>query len=165
MALVGFMGSGKTLVSNRLAQLSGKDVVSTDALIEAKESRSINEIFRDSGEAYFRKIEKDIVRDVSLQKNVVIDCGGGVVLDDDNIRNLKTNAVLIHLEASPDEIWARVKEETHRPLLQVDDPLARIRDLLTARQPFYNKADRSIPTDGKSIDEVCEDIMRQVGHD
>ncbi len=97
--LVGFMGSGKSLTSNKLAGALGREVYSTDQLIEKREGRGITEIFRDSGESYFRKVEKEVVKDASKENGIILDCGGGVVLDPENITHLKKNGLIFYLSA------------------------------------------------------------------
>ncbi len=158
--LIGFMGVGKSTVAQRLGELLNKEVVSTDILIEKEEGRSIPEIFKSSGEPYFRKIETKIVKQISSRHNLIIDCGGGVVLNPENVSNLKKNGILICLTASVDIIYERVKFDTNRPLLKVADPKKEIRRLLEFRMPFYNQADYIVPTDKKTIDEVCAAIIK-----
>lgn len=160
IVLVGFMGAGKSLVSSKLENLADLRRLSTDDIIEQKENRKISDIFGDSGEPYFRKVERDVVAEVSQQDGLVIDCGGGVVLDDDNIRHLKKNGTVFYLFANPDVIYGRIKDETHRPLLQIDDPQAKIVELLEARKSRYELADHIIDTNNMSVDEVCEEIMK-----
>lgn len=159
IVLVGFMGSGKTLVANKLGSLLKREVISTDHLVEQKEKRRIIRIFQESGEAYFRQVERDVVREVSLKRGVILDCGGGVVLDPDNVTNLKKNGVLIYLSASAEAIWERVKGKKYRPLLDVEDPKAKIKELLDAREPFYKQADHMVDTHGKSVAQICREIM------
>jgi len=146
------------LISKKLAARRKMDVFSTDDIIIAREKRPITKIFEASGEAYFRKIEKEVVRDVSQKKDVIIDCGGGVVLDPENIAVLKTNGIVFYLSATPKEIHARLHHETHRPLLKVDNPEARIEDLLAKREAFYAQADYTIDTNKKSPGQICEEI-------
>jgi shikimate kinase len=159
IVLVGFMASGKTLISNKLAQLLQRDVVSTDNLIEKKDGRPITEIFQGSGETHFRALEKEAVREVSAKEGLILDCGGGVVLDPENISNLKKTGIIIYLSTSPEVIWERVKGKKHRPLLNVEDPKAKIRELLEARRPYYEQADHIVDTNGKSVEQVCSEIM------
>ena len=160
IVLVGFMGSGKTVTSKRLAKQLNREVVSTDKMIEQREGRLIARIFEESGEAYFRRIEKEIVQTVAERQGVVIDCGGGVVLDPENIKRLKKNGIIIYLSASPDSLYRHIKSGRHRPLLNnVDDPRARIRMLLKQRNPYYQQADVTIDTDHKSVGEIAQEIL------
>ena len=162
ISLVGFMGAGKTVVSQKLASMFQRERVSTDDLIVKKEKREISDIFRDEGEAYFREKEKEVIESLKEQSGLVIDCGGGVVLRDENIANLKQNGALIYLSASPDVIFERVKDETHRPLLNVSDPKAKIEKLLNDRMPFYQKADHTLDTNNKTVDDICQEIVELI---
>ena len=96
---------------------------------------------------------------------MIIDCGGGVVLDPENITNLKKNGTLIYLSASAESIWQRVKGRKHRPLLNVEDPQAKIKELLESRKSFYEQADHVVDTNNKTINAVCDEIGRLLGND
>jgi shikimate kinase len=159
IVLAGLMGSGKSMVSNRLAEILHRDVVSIDALIEQKEKRPIAVIFKESGEAYFRDREREVVREVSARRSVIIDCGGGVVLNPANITDLKRHGVLFFLSASAETIYRNIKEHKHRPLLNVPAPKAKIRELIKERKPLYEQADHTVETDHKTIDQVCAEIV------
>ncbi|MDP8261304.1 MAG: shikimate kinase, partial [Candidatus Kappaea frigidicola] len=102
--LVGFMGSGKTAVAKEIAESTDLKYIEMDELIEKKEARSINDIFKDSGEDYFRKVEKEALKEISLADKQVVSCGGGVVIDEANVNLMKDSGVLICLQASPDVI-------------------------------------------------------------
>ncbi|MBI3617325.1 MAG: shikimate kinase [Candidatus Omnitrophica bacterium] len=156
------MASGKTVVSNRLGELLKREVVSIDSIIEKKERKEILEIFDEFGEAYFRKAEKEVIREVSQKENIIIDCGGGVVLDKENIDNLSQNGVIFLLSASPTLIYARIKGKKNRPVLNVKGPLERIKELMRFRQPLYAHADYKIKVDKKTVQQVCEEIMAKL---
>lgn len=164
IVLVGFMGAGKSVTSQALAQRLGMMRVSTDECIVERESRSINEIFEMKGEPYFRQVESQVVRALSERVNVVIDCGGGVVLRKENIEALKKSGVVVYLEASPEVIYDRIKQDSHRPLLNNDDPLKAISDLLSQRMVYYGQADYKVMTDGKTVDQVADEIITFVTH-
>ncbi len=157
--LVGFMGAGKSTIAKELSKQLGYELLSTDALIVDREGKEITDIFKDEGEIYFRKVEKEVVNSVSQKTKVIIDCGGGIVLDPENISNLKKRGIVIYLSATPESIFSRVKDHTHRPLLNVDDPMRVIIDLLGKRQPFYEQANYIINTDNRSIQDVCLEII------
>jgi len=165
IALVGFMGTGKTAVSRALARKLGMKYVSTDDLIEKKEKTSISEIFAEKGEAYFRKAEKNVIKEASLMKGVVIDAGGGAVINPKNVENLKKHAILVCLWAEPEAILERTKKYTHRPLLSVGDPLAKIKELLDRRKPFYERADYHVHTSQMTIDRVVNEIQGAIKND
>jgi len=156
--LAGFMGTGKTSISKKLAQRLKMKYVSTDRMIEEREHRTIADIFAKDGEEYFRSIETSVVRDVSRMKGVVVDTGGGVILRDENIRALSASGTLICLRANVDVIIERTRHYRHRPLLNVEDPKEKIRELLTVRAPQYEKADIHIDTTDRSIQEVVDHI-------
>ena len=154
------MGTGKTAVAKEVSKKLGMKYVSTDDLIEEKEKTSIKDIFANKGEDYFRKVEKEIIRNVSLMENVVVDAGGGVVIDSENIVNLKKKGVVICLWAEPKVILERTKVFTHRPLLDVKNPLEKISKLLNSRKPFYERADYHIHTSKMEAGKVTDEIER-----
>jgi len=162
LVLVGFMGAGKSVVGRALSARLKKAFVDTDEVIEAREGRQITEIFQHSGETYFRKVEKSIVEELSQKQDQVIACGGGVVLDKENVASLKQKGIIFYLKAEPEVILKRTKNYRHRPLLNVEDPKKKIEELLNARQPFYEQADFIIDTSRKSIDEVVEEILQKI---
>lgn len=158
--LVGFMGTGKTSVGRLLAKEKGWDFVDLDELIELKEQRRIVDIFAKEGEPYFRKIEKKVLKEVSTQKKFVVACGGGIVLDKNNIKLMKKTGSLVCLSATSKEILKRVSACSHRPLLNVVKPGQRIELLLKMRQPYYMQADKIIDTSGLSIKQVAARISK-----
>ncbi|MCK4463342.1 MAG: shikimate kinase, partial [Candidatus Omnitrophica bacterium] len=109
IVLLGFMGTGKTVIAKKLAEKTGMQYVSTDELIVEKEGMSINDIFTKKGEPYFRDVEKKVVYDISGLDNVVLDAGGGIVMDLENIRNLRKKGLLVCLWADPKDIYKRTK--------------------------------------------------------
>ena len=158
--LVGFMGTGKTSVGRLLAKKKKFNFLDLDELIEFRERRRIVDIFAKEGEPYFRKVEKKALKEVAGQKKFVVACGGGVVLDKENIQAMKKSGILVCLTAAPKEILKRVSENTQRPLLNVKDPARRIEVLLKMRAPYYMQADKTIDTTGFSIKDVVEKISR-----
>jgi len=162
IVLIGFMGTGKTTVAKRIAGLTKMSYVSTDELIEEKEGMPINDIFLKRGEPHFRKIERAVVKDISDMDRVVVDAGGGVVMDPANMERLKKKGIVICLWAEPAEIYNRTRQYTHRPLLNVKDPMGKIKDLLEKRRPYYERADFHVNTGRFSIDEAADSIIRMV---
>ena len=158
--LVGFMGTGKTSVGRLLAKKKQFNFLDLDELIEFRERRRIVDIFAKEGEPYFRKVEKKALKEVAGQKKFVVACGGGVVLDKENIQAMKKSGILVCLTAAPKEILKRVSANTQRPLLNVKDPARRIEVLLKMRAPYYMQADKTIDTTGLSIKDVVEKISR-----
>jgi len=154
------MGTGKTSVGFQLAKDKGWNFVDLDEVIEFKEQRRIVDIFAKDGEAYFRKVEKKILNQVSTQKKFVVACGGGVVLDKSNLKLMKKTGKMICLSATPEEILKRVSSNNGRPLLNVDKPKKRIELLLKMRAPYYMQADKMIDTSGLSIKQVVKKISK-----
>jgi len=119
IALIGFMGTGKTVVGKAVAEKLGKDFVELDVLIEQKAGKPISEIFQQDGEVAFRELEIEVIKRVTENKKQVIACGGGVILNKINIDRLKKDSVIVYLTASPKVILERVSDDEERPLLQV----------------------------------------------
>ena len=153
------MGTGKTCVSKEQAQLCDMKYISTDKKIEQKEVMSINDIFKEKGETYFRELERDVVKEVSGLDGVVIDAGGGVMIDEDNVKVLKNNGVIFCLQSEPEIILDRMKDEKNRPLLNVDDKLAKINELLEKRAPYYKRADHFIDTTDFNVERITKQII------
>lgn len=158
IVLIGFMGTGKTVVGRRLAQALDRDFIDVDEVVERDAGLTIREIFTRFGEAHFRKLEKDTIRKVSAADNKVIAVGGGAVMDPQNIRNLGEKGLVFCLKASPEVIWERTKKTRARPLLEVDDPMGEILKLLKFRQSYYAQADYVLDTTHLNIDEVVSKI-------
>lgn len=145
IVLTGFMASGKTQISKCIAKMSGFNLIDTDQLIVERMNMSINEIFEKMGESEFRKIESDIIREVSELDNVIISTGGGVVLNKENMDNLRKNGVIVNLAPSFDVIVARLENARRtRPLLK-DDDISQIEKRFNDRLPFYADCDIKIP--------------------
>lgn len=159
IVLFGFMGTGKTRVGRAVAEQLGMTYVDLDDLIEAREGTAISTIFADKGEPYFRQVESQIAAEAAQLEGHVIATGGGIVLNEANVRTLERAGVGICLDATPEAIYERVKNETHRPLLSVDDPMARIRALLEYRRPFYAKVAHTIDTTGKPVEAVVDEVV------
>ncbi len=166
IVLTGFMGTGKTAVGKKTAKALNMQYIDTDEVIEKDVGRKIHRIFEDSGEKYFRGIEAKVVKCVALLDGFVISTGGGVVLKKENMKELEKNGMVICLAASPEVILKRTRSAIYRPLLNVNDPAGKIKELLEKRAPFYKRCSLMIDTSGKSIEEVSVDIIsfaRQAG--
>ena len=161
IALIGFMGTGKTAVAKVLTQKLGKEFIELDAIIVKKAGKSIPEIFHQDGEVCFRELEIEAAREVANKRNAVIACGGGVVLNAINIDRLKKESVIIYLTASPAVILKRTSgDKNGRPLLDVTDRAQQIKTMLKIRQPFYNQAaDIKVNTSGLTIEAVADKIL------
>lgn len=156
------MGAGKSSVGRKLGKRLGLEVLDTDNVVEKNTGMKISEVFREHGEARFRELEREAMKKVSELQGHVIITGGGVVLDKRNIEDLRKNGIIIYLHAAPEVLYERVKHDSHRPLLQVDDPLSRIRELLAQREPFYADNDIEIDTTERGLNEVVKEIIKRV---
>lgn len=165
IVLIGFMGCGKSTLARILSQKLGWPSFSTDAVVEAKAGKKIPEIFQDEGEGHFRHMEHEAVLEVARKQGVIVDCGGGVVLNPKNIEALKKTGTLVFLSCDADVIYKRVKTQPKRPLLDVPDPLAKIKDLLKERQPYYQQADMTMDTSDGDLSRVAQEIIQKVGHE
>lgn len=163
IVLTGFMGTGKTSVSRELSRITGMRVIDMDAEIEKQEGMKISEIFSSFGEPRFREIETEIAKKTASKHDVIISAGGGAVLREENVKALSGTGDIVCLWAEPEEILKRTGRSDDRPLLQVEDPLKKIKELLDFRRPFYEKAGLRIDTDGLSPREVAEEILRRLG--
>ena len=161
IALIGFMGVGKTTVAKVLAYRLGKKLVELDGMIKLRAGKSITDIFRQEGEIAFRKLEIEITRKVAMGSNQVIACGGGIVLNKINIDRLKKRSVIIYLMASPEVIIQRVDaDSTIRPLLLKGNRALIIREMLEFRQPFYDRAaDIKIDTSHLNVAAIVDIII------
>lgn len=158
--LVGFMGVGKSAIGRRVARALGYKFMDSDDLIEKKVGKKIPEIFESEGEARFRAYERDFVESGHPTEGCVVSCGGGLVVQEGMKDLLKTKGVVICLFASVESILERTSRNKNRPLLNVADPEAKVRELLTEREPIYMAAGTCISTDGRTIQEVTQHLER-----
>lgn len=140
IALVGLPGSGKSTVGRQLARRLQLPFVDSDHAIETRLGCSIREYFEREGEERFRDVEAEVIDDLTRSHNGVLSTGGGSVLRPANRQNLKSRGQVIYLKSSPDELFRRLRHDLNRPLLQVADPLSRLRDLFAVRDPLYREA-------------------------
>jgi len=161
--LVGFMGTGKTAVGKALAQKLAMQFLDLDDLIEESQHQKIVDIFAKQGEPYFRDAESDALREVAAREDLVIGCGGGIVLREDNLNLMQESGFLICLDACLEVIHERTKSFEHRPLLNVEAPEFKIKELLEKRAPYYAKIKHHIDTSSLSIEEVVLRILKLIG--
>jgi shikimate kinase len=160
---VGLPGSGKTTIGRQLARRLGLPFVDSDHVIEARLGCSIREFFAREGEENFRDVEQKVLDDLSLTHQGVLATGGGSVLREVNRRHLHERGHVIYLRSTPEDVFRRVRHDTGRPLLQVDDPLARLRALYEARDPLYRAtAHHVIDTGRPSVSTLVNTIMMQL---
>jgi shikimate kinase len=162
--LIGFMGCGKSTVGLRLSYRLRRTIVDTDKEIEKEEKRTISDIFATDGEAYFRNLETDCLRKLNDSAgNQIISVGGGLPVREENRALLHELGQVFYLRAEGETIYERVKDDTTRPLLQVEDPLTRIKTLIEERDPCYRAAaDVVITVDGKSFSQILDEIEEHV---
>ena len=159
LVLMGFMGTGKSAVGRRVAALTGAPFLEMDAELARRAGKSVARIFAEEGEDAFRRMESALAADWGGRSGTVISCGGGVALREENLRALGANGVLVCLTARPEIILARTARSKKRPLLAVEDPERRIRDLLAARAPFYAKIPLQIDTSDVDVDILAERLI------
>ena len=160
---VGLPGSGKTTIGRQLARRLGLPFVDSDHVIEERLGCSIREFFAREGEDSFRDVEQKVLDDLSLAHQGVLATGGGSVLREVNRRHLHERGHVVYLRSTPEDVFRRVRHDTGRPLLQVDDPLGRLRALYEARDPLYREtAHHVIDTGRPSVSTLVNTVMRQL---
>lgn len=164
IVLIGFMGSGKTSVGKALSQMLGIPVLDTDQLIAEQEGMSINDIFAQKGQDYFRQAETNLLRELAFRTDrFVLSVGGGLPLREENRPLLRKVGTVYYLKASVQTLCGRLAGDTERPLLRGEGTLEeKITKILSERESKYeDAADIPVPTDGLSVAEVAEKIYAQ----
>ncbi len=158
--LIGFMGCGKTSVGIRLSYQRRQTMIDTDKWIEKKQKMSISEIFETYGEETFRRMETQCLEElIKTADKQIISVGGGLPMREENHALLKELGKVFYLKVTPETVYERLKDDTTRPLLQVEDPMGRIRALMQQRGPVYEScADVILEVSDKSFDEIVQDI-------
>jgi len=161
IVLIGFMGSGKTTIGTRLAFRYKRVCKDTDALLEKKAGKSINEIFAQEGEEAFRQMETQLLQELCDKGGEwVYSVGGGTPVKQVNQELLKKLGIVVYLKVKPETVYQRLQGDTTRPLLACDDPQSRIRELMEAREEAYqNASDFVVSVDELSADEIIDEIM------
>lgn len=139
VALVGLPGSGKSTVGKQLAKRLALPFFDSDQIIEKRLGESIRAFFEREGEDRFRELEAAVVAELVGAPSCVLSTGGGVVVRADNREYLRSHCRVVYLHSSPAEVFRRLRHDRTRPLLQVEDPLARLKDLYAARDPLYRE--------------------------
>lgn len=159
IVLIGFMGVGKSTVSRKLHELSGRQEIDTDAWIERQEGMAITEIFAQKGEAYFRDRETEIIDEIAGMPPSILSCGGGMALRELNRRKLQAIGEVVLLTAEPETILRRVERSSARPILNGHMNVPYIQELMEGRRPFYEEAASfTVATDGRDAWEIAEEI-------
>ena len=161
--LVGLMGAGKTTVGRALARATQKTFYDSDHEIEARSGAKVPMIFEVEGESGFREREAESIAMLTQLKNIVLGTGGGVILNPINRNYLRRNGYVIYLCASPEELYARTCHDKNRPLLQTADPLGKLKELYTQRDPLYREtADLIIDTSQQTVNSLLQLLLKEL---
>lgn len=163
IALIGLPGSGKSTVGRHLARRLGLPFADSDQVIEARLGCTIAAYFEREGEEAFRDLEQTVIDELTQGTSGILSTGGGAVLRPTNRQNLRQRGKVVYLRSSPEEVFRRLRRDTSRPLLQVADPMARLRELYQARDPLYREtAHFSIDTGRPSVATLVNMIVMQL---
>lgn len=164
--LIGFMGTGKSTIANALQKEFGLQVLEMDEQIAEQEKMSISDIFKTKGEAYFRDLETLFLKNMKEQSECVVSCGGGVVLREENVEEMRRSGCVVLLTAEPETILERVKRSNGRPILEGNKTVEFITQLMEQRKEKYElAAEMIVHTDGKTACEIAKVIMKKVKED
>ena len=161
--LIGYMGTGKSSVAAHMAKTYGMEVLEMDKMIVCQEGMSISDMFAKHGEEHFRDAETKLLKEICLQENKVVSCGGGVVLRKQNVEEMRKGGKIVLLSAKPETILERVKDDDSRPLLEGNKTVAFISEMMEKRREKYEgAADIIIQTDNKSVVDICEEMIERI---
>lgn len=162
--LIGFMGAGKSTIARELVNRTDAKRIEMDQMIVEQQGMEISDIFEKYGEEHFRDLETELLRSFLGQENMVVSCGGGSVLRDENAKLMKENGAIILLKATPETIYERVKNSTDRPILNGNMNVEFIRELMEKRRERYEAvADITVCVDGKDRQEISREILAALG--
>lgn len=162
--MIGFMGCGKSTIASKLAETLGIEKLEMDQVIEEREGMSISGIFEKYGEEYFRRRETELLESLRAEEGQVISCGGGAPMRQANVDAMRKAGSVALLTASPETVYERVKDSHDRPLLEQNKNIPFLAGLMEARREKYEAAaDFVIETDGKSPEEICGEILENLG--
>lgn len=159
IVLIGMMGSGKTTIGKLLGEKLTLRSIDIDVIIEQNEKRTVSEIFQNEGEKYFRNIERETIKKIFTNKDLIISLGGGAFEDQLTRELLLKNSTVIYLKTSPNVILERIKNNTNRPLLKNQMTVEKIQSIILQRQKNYELANITILTDNKNTDKIVEEIL------
>lgn len=159
IVLIGMMGSGKTTIGKLLGEKLTLRSIDIDVIIEQNEKKTVSEIFQNEGEKYFRNIERETIKKIFTNKDLIISLGGGAFEDQLTQELLLKNSTVIYLKTSPNVILERIKNNTNRPLLKNQMTVEKIQSIILQRQKNYELANITILTDNKNTDKIVEEIL------
>ena len=163
IAIIGLMGVGKTTLGSKLAEALQYYFIDCDNEIEDRQRKSINEIFAQNGEKYFRALEEKVIEEiVNRDENIVLSLGGGAFMSENTRKILQEKALIIWLDAPIDEILRRIGKKNNRPLLQAKDKRKILQDLATARYPYYEQAHLKFNTAKNSGEILIKEIIQKI---
>lgn len=163
IVLIGFMGAGKSTISDYLSTMFAMNIVEMDQMIEEREEMSVTDIFATYGEEYFRGLETKLLVELQSTDNTIISCGGGAALRQENVEAMKKNGRVVLLTASPEVVYERVKDSDERPLLKENNGVEYIADMMEKRREKYEAAaDVVIQTDHKTVLQICEELITRL---
>jgi shikimate kinase len=170
--LTGFMGSGKSTIGPILANTIGFDFIDSDRRLEDREGKSVNEIFREKGEKYFRALEETLIAGLCRRERIVVSLGGGSLVNEQNHQAVITAGILIYLRTDPQRLAQRLARKENRPLLRDEagerlsgeQLLGRIEALYKEREPTYRNADFTFETTDVKVGITVDQIVRALGH-
>ena len=161
--LIGFMGTGKSTIAEALKRKYDMQIVDMDAEIEKEQKMAISDIFATKGEEYFRDLETQLIKDLQKKDNVVVSCGGGAVLKDENVTEMRKSGKVVLLNATPETILQRVKNSHNRPLLEGNKNIDFIRELMSKREDKYSyAADITVNVDNRAVVEIADEVYSEV---
>lgn len=161
--LVGPMGAGKSTIGRQLARSLQRDFLDSDREIELRTGVDIPFIFEKEGEEGFRRRESEVIDDLTRKQDIVLATGGGAVTREINRRHLAERGTVIYLHTSVDQQLVRTARDRNRPLLQTENPRARLETLMAEREPLYRElASLVIETDGRSVKDVVREIVQRL---
>lgn len=161
--LIGFMGTGKSTVSTYLSKWLDMEEVDVDAMIATNAGKNIPEIFEEYGEEYFRDLETKTLLEVQKREQLIVSCGGGIVLRDENVNAMKEHGKIVLLTATPETVYERVKDSKNRPILNGNMNVEYIAQLMERRRERYLQcADIIIATDNKTVQQIGEEMIQKL---
>lgn len=158
--LVGFMGTGKSTVGRQVARQMNFEFVDSDHEIERLQGKPVSQIFAEQGETKFRALEREFIEHGHPARKCIISCGGGLVVPPGMLELLRSRGVVICLHAPIETILKRTLHATHRPLLQVEDPAQRLRELYAQREEIYRRTGTLVLTDKRPLREIAAHVLR-----